>query len=76
MSGTLPLFEDAAEGPDPAAAALPGRDERSGESPLKAARRLAREIRRLPDRSPAQIPIGLAICAHLQALLAESADPP
>jgi hypothetical protein len=73
MSETLPLFEETA-GADLADHRPPGREERSGESHLRAARRLAREIRRLPDRSPAQTRIGLSICAHLQALLADSAN--
>jgi len=79
MNPTLPLFdgpEFAAVHPAPRAeplAAPPADDGRPAESHLRAARRLAREIRRLPERSPAQTRLGLAICAHLQALLADSA---
>ncbi len=39
---------------------------------LQAARRLSRRIRRYPDRSVEQTRAGLAICRHLQALLAQS----
>jgi len=50
-----------------------GRNRRSGgQAHLHAARRLSRSIRRLPDRSPEQTRVGLAICRHLQALLADS----
>ena len=55
-------------GPDP-------RSERAGEpvNPhLAAARRLSRQIRRLPDHSEAQTRAGQAICQHLQLLLRES----
>ena len=39
---------------------------------LQAARRLSRKIRRYPDGSVEQTRAGLAICRHLQALLAQS----
>jgi hypothetical protein len=42
----------------------------AGDRHLRAARKLSRAIRRLPDRSPEQTRAGLAICAHLKALLA------
>ena len=42
------------------------------EQHLNAARRLSRRIRRYPDRSVEQTRAGLAICRHLQALLAQS----
>jgi len=42
------------------------------EQHLQAARRLSRRIRRYPDGSVEQTRAGLAICQHLQALLAQS----
>ena len=42
------------------------------EQHLNAARRLSHRIRRYPDRSVEQTRAGLAICRHLQALLAQS----
>jgi hypothetical protein len=42
------------------------------EQHLQAARRLSRRIRRYPDGSVEQTRAGLAICRHLQALLAQS----
>lgn len=39
---------------------------------LLAARRLARKMRRLPDRSAAETRAGLAICAQLKAYLADA----
>jgi hypothetical protein len=87
MSPTLPLFDElespAISAREPAAA--PHADERadrrvagraSADRHLRAARRLARAIRRLPDRSDEQTRTGLAICAHLRALLAEADSPP
>jgi hypothetical protein len=38
---------------------------------LLAARRIAKRMRRLPDRSDAETRAGLAICARLKAFLAE-----
>jgi broad specificity phosphatase PhoE len=88
MSSTLPLFEDldpvvlhAADASCPPS--LLGRRPadpraeagRRAERHLHEARRLARAIRRLPERSPEQTRAGLAICAHLRALLS-AADAP
>jgi len=39
---------------------------------LRAAMRLSRAMRRLPHHSRAETETGIAICRHLQALLAES----
>jgi len=39
---------------------------------LQAAMRLSRAMRRLPQHSRAETEAGIAICRHLQALLAES----
>ena len=41
---------------------------------LLAARRIARKMRRLPDRSEAETRAGLAICARLKAYLAEAEE--
>ncbi len=38
---------------------------------LRAARRIAKKMRRLPDRSAAETQAGLAICAQLKAFLAD-----
>ncbi len=46
----------------------------NSEQHLQAARRLSRRMRRYPDGSVEQTRAGLAICRHLQALLAQS-DP-
>jgi hypothetical protein len=82
MAANLPLFDDLeplARGGGALSAADPhqpadSRDEarRRGERHLVAARRLARTIARLPERSPEQTRTGLAICAHLKALLIEA----
>lgn len=81
MSHTLPLFE----GLDPPAASPPvpepaaaGRSsagvdaQARQERHLRAAWRLSRGMWRYPDHSPEQTRAGLAICRHLQALLAQS----
>jgi hypothetical protein len=41
---------------------------------LLAARRIAKKMRRLPDRSEAETRAGLAICAQLKAYLAEAEE--
>ena len=41
---------------------------------LAAARRIAKKMRRLPDRSEAETRAGLAICAQLKAYLADGQD--
>jgi DNA-binding transcriptional LysR family regulator len=64
MSSTLPLFDEFGS---PAVTTTD-----RGDRHLRAARRLSRAIRRLPDGSAEQTRTGLAICAHLRALLAES----
>jgi len=81
MKRTLPLFEGL-EAPRPlpeqprqgvsvapagSAPAADGRDRH-----LRAAWRLSRGMWRYPDHSPEQTRAGLAICRHLQALLAEA----
>jgi hypothetical protein len=43
---------------------------------LLAARRIAKRMRRLPDRSEAETRAGLAICAQLKAYLADATDIP
>jgi len=45
---------------------------RGGGRHLRAAWRLSRGMWRYPERSPEQTKAGLAICRHLQALLAEA----
>ena len=42
---------------------------------LLAARRIAKRMRRLPDRSDAETRAGLAICAQLKGFLADEAGP-
>ncbi len=42
---------------------------------LLAARRIAKRMRRLPDRSDAETRAGLAICAQLKAFLADGSEP-
>jgi hypothetical protein len=41
---------------------------------LLAARRIAKRMRRLPERSDAETRAGLAICAQLKAFLADETD--
>jgi hypothetical protein len=85
MASTLPLFDDLEPAaPSGGAASAPGSVDsvssadtrrearRRSERHLYAARRLARSISRLPERSPEQTRAGLAICAHLKALLTEA----
>ncbi len=43
---------------------------------LRAARRLSRAVRKLPDYSEEQTRAGQAICRHLLALLEEAAEQP
>lgn len=86
MNRTLPLFEgleaprlQVAERPRgaPALPAPPSPAE-AGRAPagvdrhLRAAWRLSRGMWRYPEHSPEQTKAGLAICRHLQALLAEA----
>ncbi|MEZ5560750.1 MAG: hypothetical protein R3E86_19660 [Pseudomonadales bacterium] len=59
---------------DRARSADSGRPATGPEAHLEAARRLAKRMRRYPDRSPQQTRAGLAICRHLQALLQASVD--
>jgi hypothetical protein len=86
MNRTLPLFEgleaprlQVSERPrgapalpappsTPAAVRAPEGDDRH----LRAAWRLSRGMWRYPEYSPEQTKAGLAICRHLQALLAET----
>jgi broad specificity phosphatase PhoE len=91
MNGTLPLFQELEPPPSPAGSdgqpgserpqqqpgAPPAARPAAGERHLEAAWRLSRAIRRFPERSAEQTRTGLAICHHLQALLAQAAqDPP
>ena len=78
--GTLPLF---AELPVAEVIGIPkvapkGEARRavepSADRHLRAARRLAKAIRRLPDRSAQQVKTGRAICRHLIALLENGAE--
>jgi len=73
MNRTLPLFEELPSPPaaDPPPEAAPARAPATADADkhLRAAWRLSRAMRRLPDRSPEQTRAGLAICHHLQALL-------
>jgi hypothetical protein len=85
MNGTLPLFQELeapSAGSSPSGDAPAARNSRRGalsqqaQAPahdrhLRAAWRLSRAMGRFPDRSPEQIRAGLAICHHLQALLAD-----
>ncbi|MFU8814101.1 MAG: hypothetical protein ACNA7W_02070 [Pseudomonadales bacterium] len=58
---------------EPTASRRRSNDQRAaGDRHLRAAWRLARAMRRLPDRSTEQTRAGLAICAHLRAALAEA----
>ncbi|MFW6092775.1 MAG: hypothetical protein ACODAC_02300 [Pseudomonadota bacterium] len=68
MVGTLPLFDELEP---PAPGQRSGRPAASLRH-LRAARRLSRSMRRYPERSPEQTRAGIAICRHLQAVLADS----
>lgn len=50
----------------------PAPESRGRSEHLRAAMRLSRAMRRLPHHSRAETETGIAICRHLQALLAES----
>ncbi len=68
---TLPLFTELlnSESPDVASAQSQHPVEAAADKHLRAARRLAKAIRRLPERSEQQVKTGRAICRHLIALL-------
>jgi hypothetical protein len=53
-----------------------GRPVVGSERHLRAARRLSRQMWRLPDRSEAQTQAGRKICHHLKAMLVESGYTP
>ena len=86
MNRTLPLFESldaprvqVAERPRggpalpaPSSASSAGHVPEGGDRHLRAAWRLSRGMWRYPEYSPEQTKAGLAICRHLQALLADS----
>jgi hypothetical protein len=82
MNATLPLFQelDASSGEQPLSGASPPGPARGPQAEavasaadrhLRAAWRLSRAMGRFRDRSPEQTRAGLAICHHLQALLAQ-----
>ncbi len=80
MSQTsLPLFDESPPvGAAANVAAAPGINARQLEARqahLRAARRLARQMRRFADRSAEQVHAGREICRHLVAML-EDVDPP
>ena len=68
---TLPLFAELTDSksPDVAPAQSQHAVEAAGDKHLRAARRLAKAIRRLPEQSEQQVKTGRAICRHLIALL-------
>ena len=68
---TLPLFAELPDSkpPDVAPAQSQHPVEAAADKHLRAARRLAKAIRRLPDQSDQQVKTGRAICRHLIALL-------
>ncbi len=70
---TLPLFAESAAVAVPEEQTLDARARPAVESDadrhLRAATRLAKAIRRLPERSAQQVKTGRAICRHLIALL-------
>ena len=86
MNGTLPLFQELeappAGQPRSNDASTATRADSAGaqagaarqDKHLRAAWRLSRAMGRYPDRSAEQIRAGLAICQHLQALLAEARE--
>jgi hypothetical protein len=81
MNETLPLFDVSPQGPSQSPPQRPGPGPADGlqrvspqERHLRAAWRLSRGMWRYPDHSPEQTRAGRAICHHLRALLAESAD--
>lgn len=67
MTGTLPLFQELDPPERPARATA----QRRHDPHLSAAWRLSRSMWRFPEHSEEQTQAGLAICRHLQALLAQ-----
>ena len=70
VGGTLPLFADLPPSSPRSAVAAASRAA-TPEQHLVAAQRLARRMRRLPERASRQTRAGQAICRHLIALLQE-----
>ena len=75
---TLPLFDDLEAGARqaggrnaPGPAAPTRREPADGDRHLRAAVRLSRAMWRFPDHSAEETRAGIAICRHLQALLAD-----
>jgi hypothetical protein len=71
VNPTLPLFDEMPAVPPAEAGPAPRPAHGDAEGHLRAAWKLSRSMRRFADRSEQQTRAGIAICRHLQALLAE-----
>ncbi len=73
---TLPLFAELPNAQTLSVSSVQARPavEPVADKHLRAARRLAKAIRRLPDRSAQQVKTGRAICRHLIALLEDDVE--
>jgi hypothetical protein len=72
-AGSAPAVEPGGQATDAEASSwrTPARTSTDQERHLRAARRLSRAMWRFPERSAEETRAGIAICRHLQALLAD-----